>query len=73
MSYDIHGFGRSFMPDYYPRQIARLVSCYALLNEWLLPRQHPSCLCDPTSLVQLTDHLGALAGGLDSSPLGHGP
>ena len=33
--------------------------------------QHPSCLCDPTSLVQLNDHLGALAGGLDSSPLGH--
>ena len=24
-------------------------------------------------LVQLNDHLGALAGGLDSSPLGHGP
>ena len=45
-----------------------------LLNEWLLPSQHPSCLCDPTSLVQLNDHLGPLAGGLDSSLLlGHGP
>ena len=26
-----------------------------------------------TSLVQLSDYLGTLAGGPDSSPLGHGP
>ena len=28
----VHGFGRSFMPDYYPRQTPRLVSCYALFK-----------------------------------------
>ena len=28
----IHGFGTGFMPDYYPRRIARLVSCYALFK-----------------------------------------
>ena len=61
------------MPDYYPRQTPRLVSCYALFNEWLLPSQHPSCLSNLTSLVQLSIHFGTLAVGPDCSPLGHGP
>ena len=26
------------------------------LNEWLLPSQHPSCRCDPTSLLASTRH-----------------
>ena len=28
----IHSFGDMFMPDYYPRTTARLVSCYALFK-----------------------------------------
>ena len=28
----IHSFGNMLMPDYYPRPIARLVSCYALFK-----------------------------------------
>ena len=27
-----HSFGKPLMPDYYPRQIPRLVSCYALFK-----------------------------------------
>ena len=27
-----HSFGDMFMPDYYPRTTARLVSCYALFK-----------------------------------------
>ena len=27
-----HSFGRQFIPDYYPRPTARLVSCYALFK-----------------------------------------
>ena len=27
-----HGFGRRLIPDYYPRRIPRLVSCYALFK-----------------------------------------
>ena len=28
----VHSFGITLMPDYYPCQIARLVSCYALFK-----------------------------------------
>ena len=28
----VHSFGITLMPDYYPRSIARLVSCYALFK-----------------------------------------
>ena len=27
-----HSFGKTLMPDYYPRQTPRLVSCYALFK-----------------------------------------
>ena len=27
-----HGFGKALMPEYYPRRIPRLVSCYALFK-----------------------------------------
>ena len=37
------------------------------------PSQHPSCLSNLTSLVQLSNYFGTLADGPDSSPLGHGP
>ena len=30
--YIFQSFGSVFMPDYYPRQTARLVSCYALFK-----------------------------------------
>ena len=30
--YGFHGFGNGLMPDYYPRGITRLVSCYALFK-----------------------------------------
>ncbi len=36
-------------PDHLRREIARLVSCYALFKWWLPLSQHPSCLCDSTS------------------------
>ena len=32
IKYEIHSFGNMFMPDYYPCQTARLVSCYALFK-----------------------------------------
>ena len=50
-----------------------VVSITFSLNEWLLPSQHPSCLSNLTSLVQLSIYFGTLADGPDSSPLGHGP
>ena len=61
------------MPDYFPRSNARLVSCYALFKWWLLPSQHPSCLCIWTSFIQLSIYLGTLADGLGCFPLGIGP
>ena len=32
IQYLFHGFGSGLMPDYYPRGITRLVSCYALFK-----------------------------------------
>jgi hypothetical protein len=55
-------------PVHYRRRLPRPVSCYALFKWWLLLSQHPGCLWKPTSFR--TEHdLGALAGGLGSSPL----
>ncbi len=48
---EIRSFGNRFSPDHFRRKIARLVSCYALFKWWLPLSQHPSCLCNPTSLV----------------------
>ena len=62
-----------FMPVYYPRPIAKPVSCYALFKGWLLLSQPPGYLSERTTFCQLSLHLGALAGGLGCSPLGTGP
>jgi hypothetical protein len=43
--------GSRFSPDHFRRGITRLVSNYALFKWWLPLSQHPSCLCNPTSLV----------------------
>ena len=48
---DIRGVGSKLSPDHFRRRITRLVSYYALFKWWLPLSQHPSCLCNPTSLV----------------------
>ncbi len=32
LNIEIYSFGKQLMPDYYPRQTARLVGCYALFK-----------------------------------------
>ena len=64
----IRSFGSRFSPDHFRRRTTRLVSSYALFKWWLPLSQHPSCLCNPTSLVT-EPTLGALAGGLGCFPL----
>ena len=62
---------RRLTPDHFRRGTSRPVSCYALFKWWLPLSQHPSCLCNFTSLVT-EPTLGALAGGLGCFPLGYG-
>jgi hypothetical protein len=47
----IRSVGSKLSPDHFRRRITRLVSYYALFKWWLPLSQHPSCLCNPTSLV----------------------
>ena len=58
-------------PVHYRRKEARPVSCYALFKWWLLLSQHPSCLCNSTSLVTKY-FFGTLAGDLGCFPLDRG-
>ena len=63
-----HCFGVELTPVHYRRRIARLVSYYALFKWWLLLSQHPSCLCNSTSLVTKF-YFGTLADDLGCFPL----
>ena len=67
----VRSFGTVLIPDHYRRQIPRSVSYYALFKWWLLLSQHPDCHGNLTSF-RTKQGLGALAGGLDYSPLDYG-
>ena len=64
---EIRSVGSRFSPDHFRRGTTRLVSCYALFKWWLPLSQHPSCLCNSTSLVT-EPASGALAGDLGCFP-----
>ncbi len=54
----VWSFGSMLSPVHFRRRVARLVSYYALFKWWLLLSQHPSCLCNTTSLSTLSTDSG---------------